>query len=204
MKRRRQTEETKRKIGDAIRGNKRPDLAEFNRTRTDLLKPTRCSHCGMKFRNHYQCRGHISGNHSRIPRTIKYSAERARKISRSLKGHGVSDETKRKISLANTGRKQPEELNLRRSLALRGSKNHQWRGGVYPEIEKQRKRYEYIRFKRRVLFRDGNRCQTCGARNRLVVHHVKSFRTHASGRVDPDNAIALCRSCHARLHRKKR
>jgi len=57
---------------------------------------------------------------------------------------------------------------------------------------------EYQRLCRTVFERDGWRCQQCGARNDLHVHH-KVFRSHG-GTDSADNLILLCACCHRALH----
>jgi len=49
-----------------------------------------------------------------------------------------------------------------------------------------------------VLRRDGWRCQSCGRREGLQVHH-KQFRSH-SGDDSEENLITLCATCHSSLH----
>jgi 5-methylcytosine-specific restriction endonuclease McrA len=49
-----------------------------------------------------------------------------------------------------------------------------------------------------VLQRDGWRCQQCGSRTNLEVHHLQ-FRSHL-GTDSEENLITLCRECHERLH----
>ena len=56
--------------------------------------------------------------------------------------------------------------------------------------------YEDLR--RRVLRRDGWRCQYCGNMANLEVHH-KLFRDH-SGVDSEENPITLCCTCHALDH----
>ncbi|PYX63374.1 MAG: hypothetical protein DMG74_17290 [Acidobacteria bacterium] len=46
-----------------------------------------------------------------------------------------------------------------------------------------------------VLHRDGWKCQSCGKRSNLEVHH-KEFRSR-SGRDSEGNLITLCTACHA-------
>lgn len=48
------------------------------------------------------------------------SAETRAKISATLKGHGVSEETRKKIGMANSGRKRTEEEKLKISNSLKG------------------------------------------------------------------------------------
>jgi 5-methylcytosine-specific restriction endonuclease McrA len=57
---------------------------------------------------------------------------------------------------------------------------------------------DYQRLRITVLERDGWRCQACGTRTNLDVHHIKS---RALGGPDSaDNLIVLCRQCHTELH----
>jgi 5-methylcytosine-specific restriction endonuclease McrA len=52
----------------------------------------------------------------------------------------------------------------------------------------------------RVLQRDGWRCQACGARVNLEVHH-KQHRSQA-GDDSELNLVTLCAACHANVHRE--
>ncbi len=65
-----------------------------------------------------------------------------------------------------------------------------------PRIRLAPNEYESLRFQ--VLKRDGWRCQSCGSRKDLHVHHSK----HRSQLGDdaPQNLITLCESCHKRQH----
>ena len=55
---------------------------------------------------------------------------------------------------------------------------------------------------RQALERDNWRCQKCGKRQNLDVHHVR-YRSH--GRVDKlENLITLCVACHEKQHTKGR
>ena len=51
---------------------------------------------------------------------------------------------------------------------------------------------------RRVLERDGWRCQACGKMYQLQVDHLK-LRSH-SGSDEEQNLITLCTECHKRIH----
>ena len=56
--------------------------------------------------------------------------------------------------------------------------------------------YEALR--QQILWRDGWRCQFCGARSNLEVHH-QHFRGH-SGDDAEENLITLCNLCHRVVH----
>jgi 5-methylcytosine-specific restriction endonuclease McrA len=57
----------------------------------------------------------------------------------------------------------------------------------------------YERLREQVLQRDGWRCQGCGARSNLEVHH-KEFRSQG-GQDSEENLITLCAACHSLIHR---
>jgi 5-methylcytosine-specific restriction endonuclease McrA len=52
--------------------------------------------------------------------------------------------------------------------------------------------------RKRVLRRDGWRCQFCGSMANLEVHH-QTFRSH-SGDDNEDNLITVCTNCHSSIH----
>jgi len=56
----------------------------------------------------------------------------------------------------------------------------------------------YERLRQQVLRRDNWRCQSCGARTNLEVHHTE-FRSH-SGEDSDENLVTLCAKCHRLLH----
>ena len=45
-------------------------------------------------------------------------------------------------------------------------------------------------------FIHGKTCAACTRRTGLEAHHVKPFHLHPDRELDPENLIALCRSCH--------
>ena len=57
---------------------------------------------------------------------------------------------------------------------------------------------EYENLRQDVLCRDGWRCQFCGSRSNLEVHHLQ-FRSQ-SGTDSEENLITLCADCHSTLH----
>jgi 5-methylcytosine-specific restriction endonuclease McrA len=59
-------------------------------------------------------------------------------------------------------------------------------------------REAYDRLRHAVLKRDGWRCQQCGRRTNLEVHHLQ----HRSQQGDDaeQNLLTLCADCHARHH----
>jgi 5-methylcytosine-specific restriction endonuclease McrA len=65
-----------------------------------------------------------------------------------------------------------------------------------PRIKLDPHAYELLRLQ--VLERDAWRCQNCGARQHLEVHH-KEFRSR-TGDDSEENLITLCSSCHESTH----
>jgi 5-methylcytosine-specific restriction endonuclease McrA len=59
----------------------------------------------------------------------------------------------------------------------------------------------YRKLHRRVLERDGWRCQFCGSMKQLQVHHLQ-FRSQSGGD-EEQNLITLCSGCHGRMHSKR-
>ena len=58
-------------------------------------------------------------------------------------------------------------------------------------------RTQYSELHRAILRRDGWRCQVCGTRSNLEIHH--QFRSR-SGSDTEENLIALCHDCHSSEH----
>jgi hypothetical protein len=87
-----------------------------------------------------------------------------------------------------------------------GTENPNWRGGGAPERQRLYATAEGRAFLQSVYARDGFRCVRCGEPKRgprsLHVHHLRGWAECPEGRLDPDNAITLCRTCHVGEHTK--
>ena len=55
---------------------------------------------------------------------------------------------------------------------------------------------EYQDWKNSIFIRDNYTCQECGKKEKLQVHHVKSFAYYPELRFDISNGITLCIDCH--------
>lgn len=83
------------------------------------------------------------------------------------------------------------------SLAMRGDKNHQWKGGVTEENKRIRRSLEYRVWREAVFKRDGWRCLWCGQRGgKLNADHIKPFSQFPDLRFDLSNGRTLCVLCH--------
>lgn len=59
---------------------------------------------------------------------------------------------------------------------------------------------DYRIFRGNVLSRDNHKCQCCGLKKKLHVHHIFSYRYYPSLRTDVNNGITLCKYCHQKYH----
>jgi len=66
-----------------------------------------------------------------------------------------------------------------------------------PRLQLDCKSYDQLR--KQVLLRDGWKCQVCGSRQKLQVHH-QQLRSQ-QGDDDDSNLITLCAGCHSLVHR---
>jgi 5-methylcytosine-specific restriction endonuclease McrA len=73
--------------------------------------------------------------------------------------------------------------------------------GAFPQrLQLRREAEQYGRLRFQILERDGWRCQQCGRRDQLQIHHL--VRRSQLGADCEENLIALCSSCHRSLHLK--
>jgi 5-methylcytosine-specific restriction endonuclease McrA len=64
--------------------------------------------------------------------------------------------------------------------------------------ESAQARSEAALLRLKILERDNCRCQFCGARSNLQVHHI-IYRSHGGPDAE-DNLITLCATCHEVTH----
>ncbi len=80
------------------------------------------------------------------------------------------------------------------SLMSRGSKNHNWCGGVSRD---RHGGYLYIRWRIAVYKRDSYTCQDCGQLGgKLNADHIKPWSKFPSLRLVLSNGRTLCEDCH--------
>lgn len=89
------------------------------------------------------------------------------------------------------------------SKRMRGENSPHWKSEISKE---ERDNYRgidgYLDFIKTVLMRDNYVCQCCGTHvsGGLNVHHLNGYNWFIAGRVDPQNAITLCKNCHNNFH----
>jgi hypothetical protein len=95
-----------------------------------------------------------------------------------------------------------------------GERNNNWKGGVSTANLLERRKPEYVAWRKRVLRHKGYECSVCGKSlsercpccNRSTdkhVHHIQEFAENPDLRYSLDNAIVLCESCHRVNHKKQ-
>lgn len=134
------------------------------------------------------------------------------------KGIPMTNEIKLKLSLSKKGQKawnkgtkglcKPNKTSFKKGntppfkgkkfLAITGSKNPNWKGGITKENEKQRKSLEYKLWRKAVYERDNYTCVLCGCNEsgKLNADHIKPFSLFPELRFAIDNGRTLCIDCH--------
>lgn len=85
---------------------------------------------------------------------------------------------------------------------LVGEENPNWRGGITDESISIRNSNEYKEWRVAVFERDNYTCQHCGRKCGngydvyLEAHHLKSFSEYRDLRFDVNNGLTLCKECH--------
>lgn len=94
--------------------------------------------------------------------------------------------------------KWSEERRSRQIPNMRRGENHPfWRGGITPIQKVERRKPEYIAWRKAVFERDDYTCQICHVRGgELNADHIRSWIKYPGLRTDVDNGRTLCVSCH--------
>jgi len=175
-----QSEEHKRKIGNANKGK---------------------NHKGNWSKKAVETRKK-NGSYISFFKGKKLSEEHKNKISKSTEGRIISKEQRKKISEKMKGKKQSPETIEKRISKIRGDKCHFWKGGITPINEQIRQSFEYSLWHKVVLIRDNFTCQKYGIRGgKLVAHHINNFADFPELRMAIDNGITLSDKAHREFHK---
>lgn len=79
-----------------------------------------------------------------------------------------------------------------------GEKHHNWKGGISPQVEKDRKAAGSKPWRNAVLKRDGYKCIWCGVTERLEVDHIMPWSIFPRLRFEVSNGRTLCHDCHVK------
>jgi hypothetical protein len=127
----------------------------------------------------------------------KETSNSLQKQSDSLKAHWkLCDHPKGML-----GKKHSDKTKLQMSLMRRGEKNGRWLGGITEGVRLFRKSKRYQRWRREVLKRSSYLC-ACGSKAN-VAHHILSVKNHPEFRFNLGNGLAMCSTCHNKLHKKR-
>lgn len=124
---------------------------------------------------------------------LKETDSSVHKQSESLTNHW---ESYPHPNLGKTGRELSNETKLKMSLARRGNKNANWRGGLTELVKGIRRSPEFYQWRKAVLQRDNYVCQDCGAIDNLEAHHIRSIIDYPESIFEFENGLTLCGDCH--------
>lgn len=83
-----------------------------------------------------------------------------------------------------------------------GENHWHWKGGITGERHSAMSQKEYKDWRTAVFERDEYTCQKCGQVGReLRAHHIYNFADYPEHRLELDNGITLCETCHREFHR---
>ena len=119
-------------------------------------------------------------------RTVEQMTQ-IKNLGKAAKGVKRSTTTREKIRQAKQGKP---------SLATRGEKHWQWKGGITPKGKVERVRFRNL-IQKEVFKRDNFTCQLCGLKGGyLQVDHIQSWVEYVELRFSMDNCRTLCMGCH--------
>ena len=111
---------------------------------------------------------------------------------------GIHEDYERKIDDATNLNYICGKCGLNNKHILRGEEHPNWKGGLKTEAESIRESRAYTRWRIRSFEKCNYTCQCCGVNGgNLEVHHIYDFANYKDLRMDDENGIVLCKSCHS-------
>lgn len=84
---------------------------------------------------------------------------------------------------------------------IRGSNNYNWKGGVTPQNQKDRRSRKYRAWQICIMKKFNYSCFACGYRGRhMRAHHILAWAEYPEHRFNINNGVALCAWCHEHIH----
>jgi len=175
------SEETKRKISEAMKGDNNPSKRLNVRKKISLANKGKSP--WMKGKHHID--------------------ESKRKISEQRKGIKPSKETRAKMSRAKKGNHYPKISEAQRERFKDKTKHPMWKGGITPLNKILRNKERIGIWRNAVFLRDKFTCQNkeCEFCNNeegvyLQAHHIKPLSVYPELRFDLKNGITYCKDFH--------
>ena len=140
--------------------------------------------------------------HKKGYKRLPFSKKWKRKISIGHKGKIPKNfyEMQKKGWEASKGKKYWQG---KKRLNISGKNHYDWKGGITPEREKERKTSEYRLWQKSVWERDNFTCQKSGIKGGiLIAHHINNFAEFPELRFAIDNGITLNQKIHDEFHKK--
>ena len=195
------SEEHKRKIGDANRGennhNYGKHLSEETKKKMSEAQKGENNHNygkAMSEEQKIKLSGAQKGENSHMWGKER-SPETRRKISEAHTGKEVSEGTRKKLSLAQKGKTLSEETRRKMGDSRRGEKNGNWNNGSSFVLYCSKFNNQ---LKEKVRNRDNRTCQNCAVKengSKHDIHHIHYDKENCY----PD-LITVCRSCNAKAN----
>lgn len=111
---------------------------------------------------------------------------------------GIHEDYRRKIDDATNLNYVCGKCGLNNKHILKGEEHPNWKGGLKTEAETIRQSRAYARWRKKALEKCNYVCQCCGTYGGdLEVHHIYDFANYKNLRMDDENAIVFCKSCHS-------
>lgn len=179
-------------------GIKRHANGFFQKRRAHKLESKKCLQCGKQFDVSYS------------KRFTKYCSLKCRFGARDLRAQ-VDCLVCGKSLLRSPSRAKNAfcSLSCRSNATIAGNKNITIKEflSLKPFIKnilhKKRKSSAYREWRKEVILRD-KKCQKCGDKNSLIVHHIKEFSKYPELALVKSNGVVLCVRCHINLHRNRK
>lgn len=158
---------------------------------------------------------------------VKFTKEHRNNISRSnigkpgyWLGKKRSREDIAKFRKSHLGKKQSDEIRLKRMKSISGSNNYNWKGGLTSVVRQVRRCFKYRQWRSDIFTRDGFICVLCGKKSNWIEadHYPKSFSDifyrnkiktieeslECEEFWDINNGRTLCFKCHDKTKKNQR